>query len=51
MFSRQITSQSHSLHLGNSPPCWTWDRRRAEKERGKRRARELLPEAVLQKSG
>jgi len=21
MFSLQITSQSHSLHLGNSPPC------------------------------
>lgn len=40
MFSLRITSQSLSLHLGNSPPCL---------EMGG--ARELLPEAVLQKSG
>lgn len=33
MFSLQITLQSHSLHLGNSPPCLErQDRRRGEKE-------------------
>lgn len=41
MFSLRITSQSLSLHLGNSPPCLEMGggregRKRGEKERGKR---------------
>lgn len=46
-----FTSQSHSLHLGNSPACLGAVGQKEGRERkGRRGAWELLPEAVLQKA-